>query len=103
MTSSCSGVLTTETSIRVENARPGLAIQIANARGLVIVYPLGVGRSWNAGGCCLPASGTGIDDVGYLNAVQKTVTVTVADGILNLRFTPSIDNAIVSGITLAKQ
>jgi beta-galactosidase len=40
---------------------------------------------------------------GYLNAIVKTVTVTVTDGILNVSFSPSIDDAIVSGITLVKQ
>jgi polyhydroxybutyrate depolymerase len=47
----------------------------ADARGLLIVYPVGVGQSWNAGGCCLPASASssGIDDVGFLNAVLDRV------------------------------
>jgi polyhydroxybutyrate depolymerase len=45
----------------------------ADLRGLVVVYPQGVGRSWNAGECCLPASNTGIDDVGFLNALLDRV------------------------------
>jgi beta-galactosidase len=40
---------------------------------------------------------------GYLNAIDKTVTVTVADGVLDLRFKPSAGQAIVSGITLVEQ
>lgn len=45
----------------------------ADARGLLVVYPFGSGRSWNAGGCCLPASDRGTDDVGFLNAVLDRV------------------------------
>jgi hypothetical protein len=40
---------------------------------------------------------------GYLNAIDRTITVTVTDGVLDLRFTPSTAEAIVSAITLAKQ
>jgi polyhydroxybutyrate depolymerase len=35
----------------------------------VVVYPDGVDRTWNADGCCPPASRQGIDDVGFLVAL----------------------------------
>lgn len=40
---------------------------------------------------------------GYLTAIEKTVIVTVTDGVLDPRFTPSVGSAILSGITAVKQ
>lgn len=42
-------------------------------------------------------------EAGKFNAIEKTASVTVTDGILNLNFIPSADNAIVSGIAVVKQ
>ena len=39
---------------------------LATARGWVVVYPMGVGRSWNAGTCCGKAQAEGVDDVRYV-------------------------------------
>ncbi len=42
----------------------------ATARGVVTVFPDGVARSWNGGlTCCPPATGAGIDDVGFVRAL----------------------------------
>jgi polyhydroxybutyrate depolymerase len=45
----------------------------AAANGVVVAYPDGVGHSWNAGTCCQPAAGRGLDDVGFLRAVVADV------------------------------
>jgi beta-galactosidase len=42
-------------------------------------------------------------EVGKNAALQKKFTVTVTNGQLNLNFTPSVNNAIVSAIALVKQ
>lgn len=34
-----------------------------------LVYPMGVGNSWNAGGCCGVAAADGVDDVDFLRAL----------------------------------
>ena len=41
----------------------------AAAHDMSLVYGVGVGSSWNAGGCCGKAAATGVDDVGYLRDV----------------------------------
>ena len=38
----------------------------ALARGWVVAYPAGIGRSWNAGSCCGRARAEGVDDVRFL-------------------------------------
>jgi hypothetical protein len=40
---------------------------------------------------------------GTFNAVEKTFRVIVTNGVLNLSFTSSVDNAIVSAIAIVKQ
>jgi len=42
----------------------------------VIVYPEGLGNSWNAGACCATAHALGVDDVKFLSAVVKSVLST---------------------------
>lgn len=52
---------------------------IGDAAGVVTVYPngtgrgLGVGRTWNAEGCCPPAVQREIDDVAWLDAVSAAL------------------------------
>ena len=48
----------------------------------ILVYPAGIGQSWNAGACCLPARRFGVDDVAFITAVTDQVIATVphADG-----------------------
>ena len=41
--------------------------------GVVVAYPDGRWHSWDAGTCCQPAAGRGVDDVGFLRAVVADV------------------------------
>ncbi len=41
----------------------------ADRHGFVVVYPNGIGRTWNAGTCCGPAMRDGVDDVGFIDAL----------------------------------
>ena len=54
---------------------PGFADLPAAAarRGFVVVTPMGIGYSWNAGACCDPAVARKIDDVGFLRRVIADV------------------------------
>lgn len=48
--------------------------KLADREGFVVVYPDGVGRSWNAGGmCCGPALREGVDDTGFLAQLIEVV------------------------------
>ena len=46
---------------------------LADREGLVVAYPDGLDRTWNAGGCCGPARDRGVDDVGFLDALVATL------------------------------
>jgi polyhydroxybutyrate depolymerase len=46
----------------------------ALARGYVVVRPLGVGKSFNAGTCCGDASDAAIDDVGFARALVASIS-----------------------------
>jgi len=62
----------------------------ADAVGLVVIYPQGIGNSWNGGPagcpilmcCCEPAQDQNIDDAGFIRAV---VTKTAQDGCIDLK------------------
>ena len=45
----------------------------ADSSSFIVVYPEGVkvagNRTWNAGGCCAPATSLNIDDVGFVNSL----------------------------------
>ena len=45
----------------------------------VLVYPRGVGLSWNAGACCAAARAAQVDDVGFIRALVKRVLSTQVD------------------------
>ncbi|MGI5240473.1 alpha/beta hydrolase family esterase [Dactylosporangium sp. CA-139066] len=45
----------------------------------ILVYPAGVGQSWNAGHCCGPAQAAAVDDVAFLTAVVDKVLDTQPD------------------------
>jgi polyhydroxybutyrate depolymerase len=45
----------------------------------IVVYPAGVGQSWNAGHCCGPANEADVDDVGFLTAVMHQVVTSQPD------------------------
>jgi len=65
-----------------EERRTGFA-PLAAAGRAVLVYPAGVGESWNAGqGCCGPAGRDRVDDVAFVLAV-------VADAVDTLDVDPS--------------
>ena len=42
---------------------------LADREGLVVAYPDGLDRTWNAGACCGPARDRNVDDVGFLDAL----------------------------------
>ncbi len=46
----------------------------ADAKGFVVAYPDGIGRTWNAGACCGAALRRNIDDVGFLTALITHLT-----------------------------
>ena len=46
---------------------------LADREGLVVAYPDGLDRTWNAGGCCGPARDRGVDDVGFLDSLVATL------------------------------
>lgn len=49
----------------------------SDSAGFILVYPEGVraagNRTWNAGGCCAPATALNIDDVGFTSALLDTL------------------------------
>jgi polyhydroxybutyrate depolymerase len=45
----------------------------ADAHGYAIVYPEGLGKSWNAGVCCGDAARMGVDDVAFVAALMNHV------------------------------
>jgi len=54
----------------------------ADAVGFVMMYPQGLGNSWNGGPCCGPSQMTNVDDVGFLKAA---VMRTAQDGCIDLK------------------
>lgn len=51
--------------------------EAAAARGMAVVYPEGLGESWNAGGCCGLAWETRVDDVAFVRALVRELTGTL--------------------------
>jgi polyhydroxybutyrate depolymerase len=51
-----------------EIARDGL-VPLAASGSAELVYPAGVGKSWNAGGCCGVAAKENVNDVAFLQAL----------------------------------
>ena len=45
----------------------------ADQEGFIVVYPQGIGNSWNAGGCCDPAASQDVDDIGFIDALIDTL------------------------------
>ncbi len=45
--------------------------QFAAQAGVIMVIPQGLWGMWNAGECCGPAAGLGVDDVGFLDEVMS--------------------------------
>ena len=48
----------------------------ADAKGFIVVYPQGVGNTWNAGACCGEAQTSNVDDVGFAKAMIAAVQET---------------------------
>ncbi len=46
---------------------------VADTEGVAVVYPQGLGQSWNAGTCCDTSSRNRVDDVGFLAHVVDVV------------------------------
>lgn len=46
---------------------------VADREGLVVAYPDGLDRTWNAGRCCGGARDRGIDDVAFLDALAAAI------------------------------
>jgi polyhydroxybutyrate depolymerase len=55
-----------------EIARDGL-VPLAASGSAELVYPAGVGKSWNAGGCCGVAAKENVNDVAFLQALVARV------------------------------
>ncbi|MBV9315010.1 MAG: hypothetical protein JO100_15060 [Pseudonocardia sp.] len=52
---------------------------LADREGVLVAYPNGVGRTWNAGHCCGPAHNAKIDDVAFLHRLVEQLVVQ--DGV----------------------
>ncbi|MES0872760.1 alpha/beta hydrolase family esterase [Sinimarinibacterium thermocellulolyticum] len=52
--------------------------RLAEARGLIVAYPDGLGRAWNAGSCCGKPMENRIDDVGFMKNLVADVKTKVA-------------------------
>ena len=48
--------------------------RLADREGFVVVYPQGIGASFNAGTCCGPANEQGIDDLAFTRTVVADVS-----------------------------
>lgn len=57
-----------DVAIGLEEDRDGL-LPLADQGKAIVVYPVGIRRSWNAGSCCGPAQLAGVDDVAFLSEV----------------------------------
>ncbi len=49
----------------------------AEREGFVAVFPDGVNRTWNGGGCCGAAARENVDDVGFLAALIESLRATL--------------------------
>ncbi len=50
---------------------------LADAHGFAVLYPDGIGRSWNAGTCCGAAARDGVDDVTFIDALVTQIEQTL--------------------------
>jgi len=58
----------------------------------VVVYPAGLGESWNAGYCCGKAHSSGVDDVAFIDAVMRSVLATQPGTSANLVYLAGFSN-----------
>ncbi len=47
--------------------------KVADAHGMIVAFPNGVGNSWNAGDCCGTGVSQNIDDVGFVRDMIKSL------------------------------
>ncbi|MET0343719.1 MAG: PHB depolymerase family esterase [Polyangiales bacterium] len=47
---------------------------VSDREGFLVVYPEGIGNSWNLGGCCGTAFNSNVDDLGFLRALIAKLT-----------------------------
>jgi polyhydroxybutyrate depolymerase len=71
--------------------------EAASARGMVVVYPAGLGNSWNAGpACCGRARDEGVDDVRFLRDLVREVESEVCIDRARVYATGMSNGAIMS-------
>jgi polyhydroxybutyrate depolymerase len=46
---------------------------VADSNGFIVVWPDGIGNSWNVGRCCSTAQSDNVDDVAFTNAIVTTL------------------------------
>lgn len=52
--------------------------RIADSRGLIVAYPDGISRAWNAGSCCAKPIENGVNDVAFMQNLIEDVKKKVA-------------------------
>lgn len=67
----------------------------------VLVYPAGIGESWNAGHCCAPAEQLGIDDAGFVADVLSRVLTTVPGADPSRVYLAGYSNGAKLALTIA--
>lgn len=51
---------------------------LADKTGFIVAYPQASGLAWNAGSCCGQPAATGVDDVGFIDAVVTEIQASHA-------------------------
>ena len=73
--------------------------QKSDSAGFIVVYPEGVkfagNRTWNAGGCCAPATTLKIDDVGFVNTLLNNLNATLPVDTLRVYATGFSNGALL--------
>jgi polyhydroxybutyrate depolymerase len=67
----------------------------------ILVYPAGVGESWNAGACCHVAQTDNIDDVGFITAVVQSVLAGQPDAAANQVYLAGYSNGAKMAFRMA--
>lgn len=74
--------------------------QKSDSAGFIVVYPEGVkvagNRTWNAGGCCAPATNLNIDDVGFVDVLLDSIFAERAIDTLRVYATGFSNGALLS-------
>jgi polyhydroxybutyrate depolymerase len=67
----------------------------------ILVYPAGVGESWNAGACCHVAQTDNVDDVGFITAVVQRVLAGQPDAAANQVYLAGYSNVAKMAFRMA--